>query len=167
MNKQIEFKTTLTKVKIIEILKKHTFHTEFIVPLYLFFGEEYFYGQVNEERIRVGNANRNNRDPSPVFEIFLSQNELFTDVKIQDDTLEKIAVAKTAVLSLSIAIATVLFIIGSVLSYSQPDNFSFFWTVVVCVVIAIFAFLNIYISRIRLVNNREKDLKVLFKLIRR
>ncbi|HSZ25264.1 MAG TPA: hypothetical protein VK766_06090, partial [Cytophagaceae bacterium] len=75
MNKPVTFKTTLTKEKIIELLNKNTFHTELIIPPSFFAGKEYFYGQVTKKRIRVGNANRTNRNPSPVFEIFLVENE--------------------------------------------------------------------------------------------
>src|SRR5688572_6411827 len=85
MKRLLNFKTTLDKEGIMTTLRENTFPTENDFQT-LLFDKHYFSGQVGDKRIRIKNATRNPKNPSPIFDIAISTKDDLTEVIIHDDT---------------------------------------------------------------------------------
>ena len=141
MKKLLDFKTTLDRETIITILKDNTFPIEDNFQTILF-PKHYFSGQVNDKRIRIKNATRTPKNPSPILEIVISKTDEFTEVVIHDDTDDDIGTNKIMLITITVSISVVILLVGGILSFVQPDNYSLLWTIIVCIIISGLGLIN-------------------------
>jgi len=165
MKQVLEFTTKLNREDIIKTLKENTYPT---VQDYQFilFNKEYFSGQVNDKKIRIRNASRQPRNPSPILEISLILNDSGTKVVVNDDSDGEIALNRSILLTITLSISFVILLVGSILSYIQPDNYSIFWTIILSISIPTMGLLIFFIYRQTIESNRIGDLEFLVKLLK-
>jgi hypothetical protein len=165
----MDFKTTLDKDAVVTTLREVTFPTEneFQTLLRGNFGKHYFSGQVTDKRIRIKNAIRNPRNPSPIFDIVLSKKDELTEVVISDDTEDDIRTNTMMLITIAVSISVVVLLVGGILSFVQPDNYSILWTIGISVVIAGLGLANSYFYRQNVELNTRGDLEHLLRLLQR
>lgn len=161
----IQFTTALSKRRIIEILRKETLYTESIVkpstP-----GGKTFFGQVNDDRIRVGNATRYSRNPSPIFELFLSEKENGTEVTIIDDTAEKIHLSNTLSTTMIFLFSGLLLIINTSLAIAHHQYLDILYSLPVLVGLIALKYFNRFLTKNIVYGNRNDDRKMLVELLK-
>jgi hypothetical protein len=151
MRRLLDFKTTLDRESIMTTLKENTFPTENDFQI-LIFDKHYFSGQVSDKRIRIKNATRSPKNPSPILDITVSEKDEFREVVILDDTDDDVKTNNLMIQTITISVAVVILIVGGILSFVQPDNYSMVWTVVISLVTTGLGFINSYYykERVRL-----------------
>src|SRR5688572_6239892 len=151
MRRLFDFKTTLGREAIMTTLKENTFPTENDFQT-LLFDKHYFSGQVSDKRIRIKNASRNPKNPSPIFDITISTKDDLTEVIIHDDTDDDIGTNKMMLVTITVSISIVVLLVGGILSFVQPDNYSLLWTIIASVIISGLGLANSYYykERVRL-----------------
>jgi hypothetical protein len=162
----LDFKTTLDREGVMTILKENTFPTENDFQT-LLFDKHYFSGQVSDKKIRIKNATRNPRNPSPIFDIAISTKDDLTEVIINDDTDDDIGTNNMMLVTITVSISFVILLVGGILSFVQPDNYSLFWTVIVSLVISGLGLANSYYYKERVRLNTRGDLDFLVRLLQR
>jgi hypothetical protein len=166
MKRLLNFKTALDKETIILTLKENTFPIENDFQT-LLFDKHYFSGQVNDQRIRIKNATRIPKNPSPILDIVLSKKEGLTEVVIHDDTSDDIWANNMMKITITVSISVVILLVGGILSFVQPDKYSILWTTIVSLLISGMGLVNscFYKEQVRL--NTRGDLDFLVKLLQR
>ena len=169
MKRLLDFKTTLDKETAITTLRENTFATENDLLTLPFgnFGKHYFSGQVNDKGIRIKNAIRNPKNPSPILEIVISKKDDLTEVIIHDDTHDDIGTNSMMIVTVTVSISVVILLVGGILSFIQPDNYSLFWTIVISVVISGLGLVNSYFYKESVRRNTRGDLEFLVRLLKR
>jgi len=166
MRRLLDFTTTLDKDTVLRTLKENTYPTENDF-LTLVFDKHYFTGQVNNKKIRIKNAGRNPKNPSPILDITIDQRDGLTEVIVQDDTADDITTNKLMIQTITISIAIVVLLVGGILSFVQPENYSFLWTLGISIVVAGFGFINSYYYKETVRLNTRGDLEFLLRLLKR
>jgi hypothetical protein len=164
MRRLLDFKTTLDREAIMATLRENTFPTEYDFQT-LFFGRHYFSGQVNNKRIRIKNATRGPKNPSPIFDIVISAKDQFTEVIIHDDTDDDIGANSMILITTTISMSVVVLLVGGILSFVQLDNYSMLWTVIVSIIISGLGLFNSYYYKERVRLNTKADLDFLVRLL--
>jgi hypothetical protein len=166
MKQVLEFTTKLNQEEIIKTLKDNTHPTEYEFQT-LLFGKEYFSGQVSGKKIRIKNATRQPRNPSPILDISLIPNDTETKVIIKDDSDGEINLNKSLLLTITISISVVVLLVGGILSFIQPDNYSIIWTITISVSITTFGLIRSFFYRQTTELNRNGDLDFLLRLLKK
>jgi hypothetical protein len=166
MKRLLDFKTTLNKEEVMTTLKENTFLTDNDFQT-LLFDRHYFSGQVGDKRIRIKNATRNPKNPSPIFEIAISTKDDLTEVIIHDDTDDDISTNNMMLVTITVSISVVVLLVGGILSFVRPDNYSLLWTIIVSVIISGLGLANSYYYKERVRLNTRGDLDFLVKLLQR
>jgi len=166
MRKVLDFTTTLDRDTIIQTLKENTYPTENNF-LTLIFDKRYFAGEVNDRKIRIKNASRTPKNPSPILDITIGEKEGLTEVVIQDDTDDDIRINKLIVQSITISIAVVILLVGGILSFVESENYSLLWTLTLSLIVAGLGFINSYYFRETIKLNTRCDIDFLLKLLKR
>jgi hypothetical protein len=165
MKQVLEFTTNLNQEEILKTLKENTYPTEKDFQ-FILFNKEYFSGQVNDKKIRIRNATRQPRNPSPILEISLIPDNPRVKVVVNDDSDEEIALNRSLLLTLTLSISFVILLVGSVLSFTQPDNYSIFWTIFLSISSPTLGLLIFFFYRRTIELNRNGDLEFLLKLLK-
>jgi hypothetical protein len=166
MKRLLGFKTTMDKEGVMTTLKENTFPTENDFQT-LLFDKHYFSGQVSDKRIRIKNASRNPKNPSPIFDIAISTKDDLTEVIIHDDTDDDIWTNNIMLVTITVSISIVVLLVGGILSFVQPDNYSLLWTIIVSVIISGLGLGNSYYYKERVRLNTRGDLDFLVRLLQR
>jgi hypothetical protein len=166
MKRLSEFTTTLDRKTIIKILQENTFATENDFKT-LPSGKHYFSGQVNNKKIRLKNATRKPRNPSPILDIQVFEKNNLTQILILDDTDDEIKLNSQVLLTITIPIAIVILLVGGVSSLYYSDIYIFLWTLIPSL-----AALSIGLLRIRSYKrsvrvNTPHDINFLVRLLKR
>lgn len=166
MKRLLEFTTTLDRATIIKILQQNTFATENDFQK-LPRGKHYFSGQVNNKKIRLKNATRRPRNPSPILDIQVFERNNLTQILILDDTDDEIKLNSQVLLTITIPIAIVILLVGAVSSVYYSDIYIFLWSLVSSLVALSIGFLNIlhYKKAVRV--NTRYDIDFLIRLLKR
>jgi hypothetical protein len=169
MKRLLDFKTTLDEEAIIKTLKENTIPTEndFQTLPFANFGKHYFSGQVSDKRIRIKNAIRNPKNPSPILDIVMAKKDELTEVIIQDDTDDEIKANRMMLVTITVSISVVVLLVGGILSFVQPDNYSILWTIILSAVISGLGFTSSYFYKERVRLNTRGDLEFLVRLLSR
>ena len=147
-------------------LMENTFPTENdFQPL--LFSKQYFSGQVNDQRIRIKNSKRSPKNPSPILGISLSTKEEMTEIVINDDNEDDIKTNNMMIITITISISVVILLVGGILSFVRPDNYSIFWTIVISLIITGLGIINSYYYKEKVRLNTRGDLDFLLRLLKR
>jgi hypothetical protein len=166
MKRLSEFTTTLDKETIIKTLRENTYTAESDLKSYIF-SKRYFSGQVDSNKIRLKNASRGPKHPSPILVLTISEKDNLTEITIHDDTETEIKADTQLILILTISIAIVILLVGSILSFTHPETYSFPWTFVTSIVVAGFGILNVYLHKSTIELNTRADIDFLVRLLKR
>jgi hypothetical protein len=166
MKRLLNFKTTLDREGVMTTLKENTFPTEYDFQT-LLFDKYYFSGQVGDRRIRIKNATRNPKNPSPIFDITISTKDDLTEVIVHDDTDDDIGANSMMLVTITVSISVAVLLVGGILSFVQPDNYSLLWTIAVSVIISGLGLANSYYYKERVRLNTRWDLDFLMRLLQR
>lgn len=166
MRRLFDFKTTLGIEAIMKTLKENTFATENDFQT-LLFDKHYFSGQVSNKSIRIKNASRNPKNPSPIFDIDISTKDNLTEVIIHDDTDDDIGTNSMMLVTITVSISIVVLLVGGILSFVQPDNYSLLWSIIVSVIISGLGLANSYYYKERVRLNTRRDLDFIVRLLQR
>lgn len=166
MKRLLDFTTTLDRATIIKILQQNTFATENDFQK-LLRGKHYFSGQVNNKKIRLKNATRMPRNPSPILDIQVFERNNLTQILILDDTDDEIKLNSQVLLTIIIPIAIVILLVGGISSLYYSDIYIFLWTLVPSLVAISIGFLNIlhYKNAVRV--NTRYDINFLIRLLKK
>ena len=88
-------------------------------------------------------------------------------VVVQDDTEDDIATNTLMIQIITISIAVVVLMVGSISSIVQPDNYSFLWTLGISSIVAGFGFIQSYYYKETVRLNTRGDLDFLLRLLKR
>lgn len=166
MKRLSEFTTTLDRKTIIKILQKNTFATENNFKT-LPSGKHYFSGQVNNKKIRLKNATRKPRNPSPILDIQVFEKNTLTQILILDDTDDEIKLNSQVLLTITIPIAIVILLVGGVSSLYYSDIYIFLWSLVPSLVVLSIGFLNILHYKNAVKVNTPYDIGFIVRLLKR
>ncbi len=147
-------------------LKENTFPTEYDFQT-LLFDTHYFSGQVNEKKIRIRNATRSPRYPSPIFDIVLIKKEDLTEIVIHDDSDNDIWTNNMMLITITVSMSIVVLMVGGILSLVRPNEYSLLWTIIVSVIISGFGLANSYFYKQSVRLNTRADLDFLIKLLQK
>ena len=166
MKQLLDFTTTLDRATIIKTLQENTFATENdfqkLLP-----GKHYFSGQVNNKKIRLKNATRRPRNPSPILDIQVFERNNLTQILILDDTDDEIKLNSQVLLTITIPIAIVILLVGGVSSLYYSDIYIFLWSLVPSLVAICMGLLNIYHYKSAVRVNTRYDVNFLIRLLKR
>lgn len=160
----MEFKTALNREAIMTILKENTFPTEYDFQS-LLFGTHYFSGQINDKKIKIRNSIRSPKNPSPIFDLVITTKEALTEIVIHDDSSDEIWTNNTMLMTITVSMSVVILMVGGILSFVKPDEYSLIWTIIVSVIISGFGLVNSYFYKQRLITNTQADLDYLVGLL--
>lgn len=163
----VEFKTSLSKIEIVEKMKRNTKASGIPFESFLFRSDQYFKGEVNEKKISIKNANRNNKNPSAVFDIFIQEEGTSTIVTIKNDALEQLNLIRVMVITIFGVIGVVLFLVGMVIFFSKKDYTALKFAIGVCIVTPCLGLFNVYLSKLLLQSNTLDDEYFLLLLLRK
>ena len=166
MKRLLDFTTTLDRETIVKTLQENTYTAESDFKAYLF-SKRYFSGQIDNNKIRLKNASRGPKNPSPILAITISEKDNTTEITIHDDTEDEIKVDTQLILILTISISAVILLVGSILSFTHPETYSLLWTFVISVVVAGFGILNVYLHKNTVKLNTRIDIDFLVRLLKR
>lgn len=166
MKRLLDFTTKLDRATIIKILQQNTFATENDFQK-LLRGKHYFSGQVNNKKIRLKNATRRPRNPSPILDIQVFERNNLTQILILDDTDDEIKLNSQVLLTITIPIAIVILLVGGVSSLYYSDIYIFLWTLVPSLVTLGIGFLRINRYKKAIKANTRHDINFLIRLLKR
>lgn len=166
MKRLLDFTTTLDRATIIKILQQNTFATENDFQT-LLRGKHYFSGQVNNKKIRLKNATRRPRNPSPILDIQVFERNNLTQILILDDTDDEIKLNSQVVLTITIPIAIVILLVGGVSSLYYSDIYIFLWCLVSSLATLGIGFLRINRYKKAVKANTRYDINFLIRLLKR
>jgi hypothetical protein len=166
MKRLSEFATTLDRKTIIKILHENTFATENDFQT-LLLGKHYFSGQVNNKKIRLKNATRKPRNPSPILDIQVFEKNNLTQILILDDTDDEIKLNSQVLLTITIPIAIVILLVVGVSSLYYSDIYIFLWTLIPSLAALGIGFLRIRHYKKAVKVNTPHDIDFLVRLLKR
>lgn len=166
MKRLLDFTTTLDRATIIKILQQNTFATENDFQT-LLRGKHYFSGQVNNKKIRLKNATRRPRNPSPILDIQVFERNNLTQILILDDTDDEIKLNSQVLLTIIIPIAIVILLVGGISSLYYSDIYIFLWTLVPSLATLSIGFLRINRYKKAVSVNTRYDINFLIRLLKR
>ena len=164
-NDTLQFTTVLSKEKIIEVLQKDTVYTESILKPSIPNGKTFF-GQINHDRIRVGNGMRYGRNPSPIFELFLSEKEDGTEVTMIDDSAERLLLSKTLSTTMFFLFGGILLLINTSLAIAYHHYVDILYSLPVLIGLIALKFFNRFLTKRIVYGNRDEDRKMLVQLLK-
>lgn len=166
MKRLLAFTTTLDRDAVIRTLRENTYPTE-TGFLTLLFDKHYFSGEVNDTKIRLKNASRRPNNPSPILNITITEKSEVTEIIILDDTEDDVRANKLLIQTLTLSIAVLILLIGGILSFVIPGQYSLLSTLVISIVVLGFGFINAYYHKETLTQNKRGDLDFLLRLLKR
>jgi hypothetical protein len=164
------FTSTLEKSTILEKLKANTLPVEFDF-LHVPFGDQYFSGQVGNNKIRIRNAIRSSwklgRGPglSPILDITIIPKGDHSEIIVRDDTEDEIRTSKLMLLSITFCMATTIILVFGILSFVRPAEYSIWWTLFASAVVGSIGLLNSWTFTFSLDSNTRADLEFLLKIL--
>lgn len=166
MKRLLDFTTTLDRATIIKILQQNTFATENDFQT-LLRGKHYFSGQVNNKKIRLKNATRRPRNPSPILDIQVFERNNLTQILILDDTDDEIKLNSQVLLTIIIPIAIVILLVGGISSLYYSDIYIFLWCLVPSLAALSIGFLNVRHYKKAVTVNTGYDINFLIRLLKK